>query len=311
MKKRGHEVWYWTQTGNELIDWVNVSRLLDWCDVAFFEWAQTPFLQALSMENPRCKVVLRAHGLPFFSIYRTFPWNRVDLVICAGYIIMSKLEELPPDRRPPSYIHIPEGSDPTFFNIPRSKKYGHKIAFHSTVIRFKKRVYTTIQSFYDLLQRDDRWKLCIAGNWDQPSGSGWEGANYTEPCMELIEDLGIRSDVELTPNLPRDQWRNWLADKDVFVSNSIREGVQVSLVDAMLCGVYPLINCWRGSDAYYPKENVFRTQRELVDMILVWSEKSVKEKRALSQKMRHWAVENFDVSLMAERLVEELEFLCA
>ncbi len=306
LKRSGHEVRFWVQTPNKNVNWTNIQRLLDRCDVAFFEWCQTPFLQALSLEDIECKIAVRAHGLPFFSIFKTFPWEKVDLLIGASGLFGPLLNEAA--QRPKRYMHIPVGSEPTFYTMPPSKKYGRNLATHSYTIRFKKRIYTTIQTFYELLKHDPKWNLNIAGNWTSQA-PGWEGVNYTRPCRELMEDLKISTKVFLTPNMTPEGWRQWLGDKDIFISNSIREGVHVSLVEAMLTGVYPLINCWRGSTEYYPDECIFKTQNELVDKILEWKSLRARKKRRLSGEMREWALERFDGRDLSEKVVEALETL--
>lgn len=308
LTRRGHQIHFWFHTQDEHVNWMNLMRLLDKCDLAFFDWCQKPFLETMSLEVLNCKIAVRAHGMPFFEIWDSFPWNRIDLLIGASVIIGWKIEQLPQDKQPKTYLHSPVGSDPTYFMIPKRKRYSRNLIMHSTTIRYRKRVYTTIQSFLDLLQVDPKWRLTIVGEWER-GYSGWEGRQYTEPCLELMEDLGVRTRVNLLPNLDRGGWRALLAQQDIFISNSIREGVQVSLVEAMMSGVYPLINFWRGASYYYPPECLFKTQRELVDKILEWLKLPASEKRRLSQEMREWASERFDIRVNSDKLVEELEAL--
>lgn len=305
IQRAGHEGQLWVNTPNPQINIMNVSRLMDWCDVAYFDWCQYPFIEACSLERAKCKIVVRARGMPFFSIYKQFPWNVVTLVV-GHQLIGQRLEEIGSDVQ---FLHLPQGTNPRFFTMPKRRKYGKNLGMHSTTIRYRKRVYTSIQSFFDLLQHDNAWRFHIGGEWDRGFGPGWEGKHYTEPCRELVEDLGISTKIFLVGNLPRDEWRAWLHGKDVFLSNGIREGTHVSLVEAMMCGCYPLINCWRGAENYYPKENVFKTQRELVDKILEWQNLKVKEKRKLSQDMRDWALERYDAAEIADRMIQEIELL--
>lgn len=303
--RHGHEILRWKNTAAKQADWINLQRLLDRCDVAFFDWTQSPLPQAIRIEELSCKIAVRAHGIPFFGLYKTFPWQKVDLLIGSAGIFGQRMKEA--KKQPKRYLHIPPGSNPTVFTIPANKKYHQNLCTHSMIIRFKKRVYTTLQTFYDVLQRDRRWKLHVVGSWKSPEG--WEGTNYTDPCLELMEDLDIESKVYLSPNMQQPRWAAWLRDMDIFISNSLREGLQVSVVDAMLAGVYPLINCWRGSSEYYPADNIFKTQSELVDKIFEWEERSVEEKRRLSGEMREWAAERFDGAILADKLVEALETL--
>lgn len=308
LQKRGHETPMWAHTGDELTNRINLMRLMDSCDVAFFDWVQTPFLEAMSLENPKCKIAARAHGMEFFSIYDKFPWQYVDLLVGASEIIGQALQKVPVDHRPKRYVDVPVGSDPTLFTIPKNKRYGHSLITHSTTIRYRKRVYTTLQSFYDLLQHDRKWDLHIVGEWER-GYEGWEGPQYTGPCQELIEDLELATKIHTQPNMDPERWRYYLSDMDLFISNSIREGVQVSLVESMMSGVWPLINCWRGAGGYYPGKCIFKTQRELVDKVLEWGNLLETDKMALSQEAREWAVERFDNDVLMGKLVEELEAL--
>ena len=313
MKKRNHEVLIWPNTTTMALNWINLQRLLDRVDVAFFEWCQYPFPEAMMIRYPKCKIVLREHGLPFFDTYKVFPWNNVDLFIGASELFGEKLKELPPDRQPKRYVDIPVGSDPAFFTIPKHKIYGHNLLMHSAIIRFKKRVYTTLETFYDLLKHDRSWDLHIVGNWSPvlagPQAPGWEGVQYTGPCQELIEDLDLAAKVHLSPHMDVKDWRSCLGAMDLFISNSIREGVQISLIEAMLSGIHPFVHAWRGAEAYYPKECIFKTQRELVDKIIEWGKLDELNKRALSQSAREWVVERFDNDVLMERLMDELEAL--
>lgn len=293
------------QAARSQLNLMNISRLMDWCDVAYFDWCQYPFPEACALQARTCKVVVRARGLPFFGIYKTFHWEKIDLVV-GHQLIGQRLQEV---ETKPRFLHLPQGTDPTFFTMPKTREYAKNLAMHSTTIRYRKRVYSSIQAFFDLLQHDPEWTFHLKGEWKLSFGTSWEGTQYTGPCEELIEDLGISDKIQLSGNLPPSGWRDWLHDKDVIISNGIREGTHVSLAEAMMCGVYPLVNCWRGADNYYPKENVYRTQREMVDKILAWQQLDVEEKKQLSQDMREWALERYDARDIADTMVQEIELL--
>lgn len=298
MRKR-FTVEVWERSGSEQIDLVNLRSLLDWCDAAFFEFCQAPFPQAISMLNLNCKIVLRLHGLPFYGLRRLIPWSKVDLAVCS-YPLLLKFEGL--KEQPKKLVELAPGVDTAFFNMPKKKKYGKTLITHSTVVRFKKGVYTTLQTFHELLKRDPEWTLRIHGNWE----TGWRAQQrqeYAEPCRELIEILKLEDHIELIPHLSREGWREWLQSADIFVSNSIREGFQVSGMEAMLCGAYPLVNCWLGADHYYPEQCIFKTQEGLVEKILDWGKLSARQKRRLSLNMREWAC-RYDVHEIATKICD-------
>lgn len=292
----------WKRSGSDRIDLLNLRSLLDWCDVAFFEFCQTPFPEAMCMQSLNCKVVVRIHGLPFYGPRRLIPWSKVDLAVCS-YPLLLKFEGL--KEQPKKLVELAPGVDTAFFTMPKRKRHGKTLTIQSTVVRSKKRVYTTLQTFHELLKRDSEWTLRVHGEWER----GWRAEQrqeYVEPCRELIEILKLEDHIELIPHLSREGWREWLQTADVFVSNSIREGFQVSCMEAMLCGVYPLVNCWLGADRYYPEQ--FKTQGELVEKILEWSALSARQKRRLSLKMRGWAC-RYDVYETAEKICDLIDGL--
>ncbi len=314
MKRANHETKMWFNGSNPQINLLNLARLMDWCDIAYFDWCMYPFQEACALMKRTCKIVVRARGLPFFSIKdKDFPWD-VDLIV-GHQLIGQRIKEV---GAPTRFLHLPQGTDPSFFTMPKRRKYGKNLGMHSTTIRYRKRVYTSVQSFYDLLQHDSEWVFHLKGEWKRGFGKGWEGVQYTKPCTELMEDLGLldkkddkyfSSSLRLTPNVSREAWKSWLQTKDVFISNSMREGTHVSLAESMMCGCYPLVNCWRGADNYYPRDNIYKTQRELVDKILEWQDLKVKEKKQLSQEMREWAQERYNADDIADRMVQEFEIL--
>ncbi len=295
----------WKPSGEKQVDIVNLSRLLEWCDIAYFEWCQTPFIDAMCFDNLDCKIVVRLLGLPFYHLARNIPWRRVDLAI-APYPIYKKFEEWKL-QQPKRLIEAPVGTDTGFFTMPKNKRYGKNLAMHATVIRPTKRVYTTIETFYELLKLDNEWNLHIAGNWEH----GWQKEirlEYVISCRDLIRRLRLENKVYTYPHMDPQEWWQWLWDKDIIVSNSFRESFHKSVMDAMSCGVYPLVHAWPGAEHYYPEECIFRTQAELVEKILEWAKLSFEEKRTLSQLMRSHA-RKFDQHEIANKICDMIERL--
>lgn len=293
------QVKLWKPTGKETLDFLSLNNLLNWCDVAYFEWCQKPFSEALSLQ-PNCKIVVRLLGVPFYYLAKKIPWSKINLAI-APFPITKKFSEWNLEK-PKQIVELPVGVNLNLFNIPKNKVYGKKLAFQATVMRPTKRVYTTIQTFYELLKRNPEWELHICGDWEQ----GWQVEQrlpYLIAARDLIKNLKLKSKVFMTPFMPKKHWIEWLHDKDIIINNSFREAFGVSLMEAMSSGVYALVNWWDGAEHYYPRKNLFRSQNELLEKIEAWSELPVKAKQKLSLNMRKSA-EKYNSEKVAEKICQ-------
>ena len=60
----------------------------------------------------------------------------------------------------------------------------------------------------------------------------------------------------------------WLADKDYIVSTSLVEGQPIGILEAMACGLKPVIHNFLGADWIFPKEFLFNISEEFCEQIL-------------------------------------------
>ena len=289
-------------SGSNWFNIQNIRTLLDWCDVAFFDFCHWPLPAVTHLQLVPCKIVARLHGQELYSDARNIKWSTIDRLILSEPM-KRKFERTVNDR--PEMSVLPLGVDFDIFQIPREKEFGKNICTHATSIYWKKRVYTTIQTFYDLLLRDDEWELYIKGA-KQANWLGVMQTRYYNNVVELIEALGIQDRVHFSENVSKEKWAKWLQDKDIFISNSIEEGFHVSLAEAMASGVYPVINCWQGATDYYPAEFICKTQTEMIERIFTWPMVSLEEKRRLSEYCRE-CVKQFDSKSVSRKIREIIE----
>lgn len=300
-----HDVKVWQQSGSSELNVANMHSLLSWCDTAFFDFCQFPFPLATHLQGINCKIVLRIHGLALIHNARYVNWKRVKLVI-ATWPMKLKFLQMGLSRYPP-IESVPIGLNTELFKMPTDKKYNKNICTQGSVILFKKRVYTTVQTFYELLKHDPDYTLHIKGR----RGGGWRAKlqkEYIIPLDELIEILHLHGKVKFSPQESIPRWAQWLQDKSIYISNSIQEGFHKSCAEAALSGLEPFVNSWLGADRYYPKKCIFRTQTELVEKILEWQKLSNEEKLKRAQDTREFVIKHgWSEKQVAIRIRELLE----
>jgi len=305
---RYHQVEPYIPTGDKHLDFASLRGLVDWSDLVFCDFCHYPLPELTHMGGMHKPIVGRMHGI---EVYRAaaVDWRKVQALILTEPMKQKFMATEVP-HRPPMHI-LPIGFNTKMFDLTPNKEYGKNICMQATSIFFKKRVYTTAQTFYELRKRDPEWKLFIKGDWTHQ----WRGelvVEYVNPLRELFEILDIQDDVIVSQQDKLEDWTKWLDDKDIYLSNSIQEGFQKSLAEAMGKGVFPVINCWLGADTFYPEENIVKTQTEMVEKVLWWSEQNDSEKRKLSRSLSKYVRSRYDERKVARdirKIIEEVEEL--
>ena len=122
----------------------------------------------------------------------------------------------------------------------------------------------------------------------------------TDPLMidttllarHLTSRLGVKPYVTFAGHV--DNPEAWLQGIDVFVSNSLWEGQQVALLEALASGCYCLSHTWDGANEVLPADQLFTRQQELVEKIVEYNSLPTAQKLERRRSMRAIAEEKFD-----------------
>jgi glycosyltransferase involved in cell wall biosynthesis len=258
----------------------------------------------------KCRVTARLHGIEVYYEAAKIAWENVHL-------ICSKPEELRFSREeilPPASLTITNlGVDVEPTMTPKTF-FGHNIGIVAVTIHPRKRVYTTIESFIDLLTTpmlpgtESKWTLHIHG----ASQTGFRNAESFE-YMKYLEELGITAYKMKIPadrivfhnyDESKGKYLNFLKGLDIIISNSMQEGYHQAIFEAMSYGVYPLVHNWLGADTLFPEESLFFSQRELVDEIMEWDKMSLADKAAKAIAVQHFVREYHDQEKCAQKVVD-------
>ena len=274
-----HTVRYFRATQYQRVNDVALGLLCQWADLIFCEFAQSPFEFPLVF-SPSKHIVVRTHRVEIYSegIY-TLNWNAVDLAIFSAEHVQERfMEKLRARNReagivvnqPMKTLVVPTNVyDPQMFRWRKRRfRKPYKLCAVGKMLS-KKRFYSLIQMFAGLPKY---FTLDLLAS-SVPAGmkAGYGNIEYEQNVKDLIEILGLKRRVKIISGLPHDKMPRFFQDHDIIVSNSNEEGTATSVAEAMACGCYPVISCWRGAERLYGREYVFHTPQEFVDNVLGWS----------------------------------------
>jgi glycosyltransferase involved in cell wall biosynthesis len=264
-------------------------------DVLFFEWASELLAQATRLPKTT-PIVTRLHRYELYQWAHLINWDAVDRVIL---VTEAKRQEF--CRRFPTQaqksIVIPEAvSLERFQSNIKSFNGDIGILCHLTP---RKRVYELILAFAELLKRQAGFHLHIGG------GEHERFRDYHEALHQLVRRLNLQEHVTFYGNVSDPE--KWYRYIDVMVSNSYSEGLQVSPLEAIASGCYCLCHTWDGADEFYPAENLFIGEGELVEKLMVYSRNSPGEKEASIRSLQQILKSSFDIDktkLEIRKLIE-------
>jgi glycosyltransferase involved in cell wall biosynthesis len=225
-------------------------------------------------------------------------WDAVDAII-----LVSEAKRREFTRRFPAQarkiIVIPEAVAPDRFEPVRRPYRGDiGILCH---LRPRKRVYDLILAFSEIAGARPNLHLHIGGG----EASGFE--EYAAVLPSLVERLDLQGRVTFYGNV-KDPVA-WNRNIDILVSNSYSEGLQVSILEAMAMRRYCISHHWEGADELLPAENLFFTERQLIESLLRYNDATEAEREAQQDRMRQIVLDNFDINrtkVTIRRLVEHV-----
>jgi hypothetical protein len=292
--------------------------LLQWADVAFFDFLHPPLTWASNLVNVKCRITARLHGLEVYDrSLKDADWSRIHLIASQPQMLRW--------QRKKNWEGVPAATSEHTINLgvdvtPTAKPkevFGHNIAITAFTPLPRKRIYTTIESFYDLLAQTRLaekqscwdWSLHIRGT--DVNRNGWRGeeaAEYVDFIDELAFEgrrLGINDrSITLHSYMDDANWQRFLAGTDIIISNSMQEGYHKSILEAMAYGAMPFVHRWIGADFIYPPQCLFLTQRELVNNILTYAALSLTEKQHISLQLQDIVKAHHDEKKLAIQAVD-------
>ena len=233
-----------------------VPELMAWADVCWLEWCG-PWAVQISQHAWKCRMICRLHAVEaWYDEPMKMNWAHVDdLIFVAPHIrdiLLSRLPDLPKQTR----IHVsPIGVDLERFSF-KERAPGHNLTFVGN-INYKKGPMLLLHCFERLHRMDPRYQLHLAGNIQQK--------RYGYYLHHMAASMGLKDAVHFHGWV--DQVEGFLDDMQYLVVTSPLESGPMCVREAMARGIKPVIHNFFGAELLYPKEYLFNTIDEFVDLV--------------------------------------------
>jgi glycosyltransferase involved in cell wall biosynthesis len=307
-----HSVKVWKDNTSQMIRTFQMQNLMEWCDVAFLEWAQYPNLE-ITQGNFEKPLILFCHGTDVFN-HVGVDWRNVAGLIIqdSSYERLKMLRSEWKKRQSPRLPNLPEkcliqsiGVNTDLFTYSDREPEYH-IAIHSSPIKPVKRVYTAIQQFYSLIHIDYNkpWRMTIIGPWTSKDPLD----EYIQAVNELIVTLDFPPNrLGVIPrDLPLEKWVQFAGGVDIYWCTSYAEGFGVSMAECVSRGATPFVNHYLGAEKIYPEEYLCKTSNQMIQKTIEWGNLPVEEKVKLRQESSK-LMENYDCRKAAKNIREFIE----
>jgi glycosyltransferase involved in cell wall biosynthesis len=131
-----------------------------------------------------------------------------------------------------------------------------------------------LQCMQKLHYIDPEYKLFFAGNFQDPMLE-----QYTK---YMVKSLGLEDVVVF------DGWQQdipaWLVNKHFIVSSSIGESQGMGILEAMACGLKPVIHNFPGAEQIFPSEFIFNISEQFCSLITSKDYEPIKYRKFVEHK---------------------------
>ncbi|MDP4173537.1 MAG: glycosyltransferase [Bacteroidota bacterium] len=251
-----------------------LQKILNESDLVWYEWGNGPVVKG-SWLSGNAKTICRIHRYEILGEeIKQINWKNIDNIIFVNKEYLELFKELVN-----SYIE----EDSFFSIIPNpisevkpfiEKSAGYNIAYIS---RFNsdKNPALMIQILKKLVDVDSNYKIYMAG-----AIQDYQLYLY---CKHLLSELKIKDNFIFEGKIS--DINHWLKDKNYILSTSIVEAHPVSISEAMMLGIKPVIhNSYGKLDNIFDKKFLFNTAEEAVKIITEKDYDSLSYKNIISER---------------------------
>lgn len=259
----------------------------EWADICWFEWCDELVIygsKLLSVKNKR--TICRIHSYEVFVNHlEKVNWGSIDKIIFVSKHIRDTAIDIScidsnKTKITPNGLKIEDWS--------YKKRYdGFNIAYVG-YINYKKGPMLLIQTFKKIYDLDNRYKLYIAGEFQDLRDKLY--------FTQMSNEMGISENIIFTGW--QEDLNEWLDDKNYILVSSLLESQHMSIMQAMAKGIKPIIHNFVGAVNIYPKKYLWNTIDEVNEML--------KSRDYNSLSYREFIEKNYDFEVILKLLEEEL-----
>lgn len=233
-----------------------IDEGMKWADICWFEWCDE--LVSYGSKSPLAnqkKIICRLHSYEAFTEYPSnVKWENVEKIIFVGKNIRKFItDKYKINER--KVITIPNGVNINKYTF-KERKPGFNVAYVG-YINYKKGPMLLLHTFKSIYDKDHRYKLYIAGQFQDDRDVLY--------FQQMIKEFGIEKNVFYEGW--QDNLDKWLEDKNYILCTSVLESQNMSVMQAMCKGIKPIVHNFVGAKNIYSKEYVWNTIDEAVNII--------------------------------------------
>jgi tetratricopeptide (TPR) repeat protein len=232
-------------------------ELMKWSDISWFEWCTN--LAVIGSKQPKvCKNIIRLHR---YEAYEQWPqlvnWTNIDTLVTVGnsFVKDALLRKVSYIESYTPIVTIPNGVNLEKFTFTNRTR-GKNIAFLSN-LRMVKNPAFVLQCMQKLHYINPEYRLFFGGLFQDET--------LEQYLRHMVGVLDLH-DVVFFDGKQEDV-RSWLEDKHYIVSTSLIESQGMGLLEAMACGLKPVIHNFPGADQIFPTEFLFNIAEEFCEYI--------------------------------------------
>lgn len=268
-----------------------LHKQMEETDICWFEWGNGPIVPA-TQTGPKKPIINRIHR---YELYSESPlhieWASVDHLIFSSPSMVKKFEKsFPKQSQDVAYRHIGIGVDTELFAFKDKKKIGKQLLYIGR-IHPHKNPSLLLQIFAKLHSVDSDYTLKVIG--------GFSDELFEEYFYDQIDKLRIGDSVNFLGKMSHEEMVRHMQAADHFIITSIIEGLSQASLEAMSCGVRPVIFNYYGSEMGYPKECIYNTVDQAVNLI--------RHPKITRAEARSLVADKYDVRQCNEQIVSLLE----
>ncbi|MCB2230989.1 glycosyltransferase [bacterium] len=239
------------QSENDLKD------VLTWADVIWSQWCNEP-LVFLSKQETKAALVTHIHSYEILTpqLMQGVNWRRVDGAIFVADHMRANANRLWSRQ----LATVPQTMIYNSVDLNEYPLHDSEPGFNIGYVGYlnhKKGIGLLLQCIKAAVECDSRYRLHIAGTFQE--------TRFEVYMNHLIEQMGLSDNVVMhgwVKNIP-----SWLGSMNYVISTSPWEGCPLNLIEAMACGVKPLIHNWQGAAELFPSNLVFNTVSDFVALL--------------------------------------------
>ncbi|MBU3191615.1 glycosyltransferase [Clostridium bowmanii] len=237
-------------------DFKQIDEGMELADICWFEWCDELISYGSKTNIARQKkIICRMHSYEAFTDYpANVAWENVDKIIfVAEHIKNFVVENFSIDEK--KTIVIPNGIEEKNWTFAE-RRPGFNISYVG-YINYKKGPMLLLHAFKNIFNKNNHYKLFIAGKFQDQRDVLY--------FNQMIKEFGLENNVIFEGW--QDNLDKWLEDKNYVLCTSILESQNMSVMQAMIKGIKPIIHNFVGAKSIYPQALIWNSINDAVDMI--------------------------------------------